>query len=78
MKNKVIYLKSLFKKFKPKTETFPKEILEELKDVAFLSQQELVQLPKWMLKTLNVRIEDAPDVPESGEAVAEESSTTSF
>ena len=55
-----------------------KEILEELKDVAFLSQQELVQLPKWMLKTLNVRIEDAPDVPESGEAVAEESSTTSF
>ena len=55
-----------------------KEILEELKDVAFLSQQELVQLPKWMLKTLNVRIEDAPDVPESGEAVAEESSTTRF
>ena len=53
-------------------------LLEELKDVAFLSQQELVQLPKWMLKTLNVRIEDAPDVPESGEAVAEESSTTSF
>ena len=43
-----------------------KEILTELKDVAFLSQQELIQLPKWMLKTLNVRIEDAPDIPESG------------
>ena len=29
-KNKVIYLKSLIKDFKPRTETFPKEILEEL------------------------------------------------
>jgi len=55
-----------------------KEILEELQDVPFLSQQELIQLPKWMLKTLNVRIEDAPDIPESVEAVAEESSTSSF
>ena len=31
MENKVIYLKSLFKNFKPKPETFTKEILEELK-----------------------------------------------
>ena len=31
MENKVIYLKSLFKNFKPKSQTFPKEILEELK-----------------------------------------------
>ena len=30
MKNKVIYLKSLIKDFKPKTETFPKEIIDEL------------------------------------------------
>ena len=30
MEHKVIYLKSLFKKFKPKAETFPKDILEEL------------------------------------------------
>ena len=28
--NKVIYLKSLVKNFKPKTETFPKEIILEL------------------------------------------------
>ena len=28
--NKVIYLKSLVKNFKPKTETFPKEIVLEL------------------------------------------------
>ena len=27
MKNKVIYLKSLVKNFKPKTETFPKDIV---------------------------------------------------
>lgn len=30
MNNKVIYLKSLIKDFKPKTETFPKEIIDEL------------------------------------------------
>ena len=30
MEHKVIYLKSLFKKFKPNPETFPKEILEQL------------------------------------------------
>ena len=28
--NKVIYLKSLVKNFKPKTETFPKDIIQEL------------------------------------------------
>ena len=28
--NKVIYLKSLVKNYKPKTETFPKDILREL------------------------------------------------
>ena len=31
MENKVIYLKSLFKNFKPKPEKFTKDILEELK-----------------------------------------------
>ena len=30
MKNKVIYLKSLIKDYKPKTETFPKDIIHEL------------------------------------------------
>ena len=29
-KNKVIYLKSLIKDFKPRTETFPKDIIKEL------------------------------------------------
>ena len=29
-KNNVIYVKSLIKDYKPRTETFPKEILEEL------------------------------------------------
>ena len=33
-----------------------KDVLSELKDVPFLSQNELIQLPKWMLKTLNVNI----------------------
>jgi len=33
-----------------------KDVLSELKDVPFLSQNELIQLPKWMLNTLNVTI----------------------
>ena len=33
MENKVIYLKSQFKNFKPKPEKFTKEILEELKSL---------------------------------------------
>ena len=33
MTNKIIYLKSLVKNFKPKTESLPKEILKELKDL---------------------------------------------
>ena len=31
--NKVIYLKSLVKNFKPKAESLPKDILKELKDL---------------------------------------------
>ena len=31
--NKVIYLKSLVKNFKPKAETFPKDLIKELKDL---------------------------------------------
>ena len=34
-----------------------KDVLGELKDVPFLSQSELVQLPKWMLRTLNVNVD---------------------
>lgn len=33
MNNKVIYLKSLFSKFKPTTETFPKDLVRELKEL---------------------------------------------
>ena len=31
--NKVIYLKSLVKNFKPHAETFPKDLIKELKDL---------------------------------------------
>ena len=31
--NKVIYLKSLVKNFKPKTETFPKDLIKELQNL---------------------------------------------
>ena len=35
-----------------------RDVLGDLKSVPFLTQQELLQLPKWMLKTLNVRLDD--------------------
>ena len=41
-KNKVIYLKSLIKDFKPKTETFPKEIIDELEKLGI----DLIQTKK--------------------------------
>ena len=46
MENKVIYLKSLFKNFKPKPEKFTKEILEELKrlDIDFLTTPKPVNI----------------------------------
>lgn len=46
-----------------------KDVLGELKDVPFLTQAELMQLPKWMLKILNVRIdvveEETASLPDS-------------
>ena len=42
MNNKVIYLKSLIKDFKPKTETFPKEIIDELEKLGI----DLIQTKK--------------------------------
>ena len=42
MKNKVIYLKSLIKNYKPKTETFPKDILIELEKMGI----DLIQTKK--------------------------------
>ena len=46
MENKVIYLKSLFKNFKPKPEKFTKEILEELKrlDIDLISGEKPVDI----------------------------------
>ena len=41
-KNKVIYLKSLIKNYKPKTETFPKDIILELEKMGI----DLVQKKK--------------------------------
>ena len=56
--------KPLLKKEKILNEVV-RDVLTELKDVPFLTQSEMVQLPKWMLKTLNVRIADTSDMPES-------------
>ena len=42
MNNKVIYLKSLIKDFKPKTETFPKDIVLELEKMGI----DLIQTKK--------------------------------
>ena len=42
MKNKVIYLKSLVKNFKPKAETFPKDIVSELEKLGI----DLIQTKK--------------------------------
>ena len=47
---KVIYLKSIIKNFKPKTKSFPKEIIKELKDLG-------IDLMKPKVKTSG--IEDA-------------------
>ena len=48
--NRVIYLKSIIKNFKPKTKSFPKEIIKELKDLG-------IDLMKPKVKTSG--IEDA-------------------
>ena len=56
--------KPLLKKEKILNEVV-RDVLTELRDVPFLTQSEMVQLPKWMLKTLNVRIDDASSMPES-------------
>ena len=61
-----------------------KDVLSELKNVPFLTQQELLQLPKWMLKTLNVRLDDADsvngtgDVSESVEKTVADSAKSKF
>ena len=57
-----------------------KDVLSELKDVPFLTQQELLQLPKWMLKTLNVQLDSTSSTNGTGEiaeSVVEEAVTDS-
>lgn len=58
-----------------------RDVLTELKNVPFLSQSELVQLPKWMLKTLNVRLEDPVEevssLPDSALVQEDDAKTTS-
>ena len=44
-----------------------RDVLGELKNVPFLTQQELLQLPKWMLKTLNVRLDDTDSMNGTGD-----------
>ena len=44
-----------------------RDVLGELKNVPFLTQQELIQLPKWMLKLLNVRLDDTNNVDGTGD-----------
>jgi hypothetical protein len=44
--NKVIYLKSLVKNFKPKTQSLPKEIIKELKDLGIDLIKPKVKLSK--------------------------------
>ena len=69
--------KPLLKKEKILNEVV-RDVLTELKDVPFLTQTEMVQLPKWMLKVLNVRIDtDSPPPSESLLSEEEETDTPS-
>jgi hypothetical protein len=52
-----------------------RDVLTELKDIPFLTQTEMVQLPKWMLKILNVRIDTDSTPPESLLSEEEETDT---
>ena len=52
-----------------------RDVLTELKDIPFLTQSEMVQLPKWMLKVLNVRIDTDATPPESLLSEEEETDT---
>jgi len=66
--------KPLLKKEKILNEVV-RDVLTELKDIPFLTQSEMVQLPKWMLKVLNVRIDTDSTPPESLLSEEEETDT---
>ena len=66
--------KPLLKKEKILNEVV-RDVLTELKDIPFLTQAEMVQLPKWMLKILNVRIDTDSTPPESLLSEEEETDT---
>ena len=50
-----------------------RDVLTELRDIPFLTQTEMMQLPKWMLKVLNVRIDGS--TPPSEALLSEEEET---
>jgi len=52
-----------------------RDVLTELRDIPFLTQTEMMQLPKWMLKVLNVRIDTDSTPPESLLSEEEETDT---
>jgi len=52
-----------------------RDVLTELRDIPFLTQTEMVQLPKWMLKVLNVRIDTDSTPSESLLSKEEETDT---
>ena len=56
MNNKVIYLKSLFSKFKPTTETFPKDLVRELKELDI----DLFTAPKPVDSKITIASEQTP------------------
>ena len=66
--------KPLLKKEKILNEVV-RDVLTELRDIPFLTQTEMVQLPKWMLKVLNVRIDTDSTPPESLLSEEEETDT---
>ena len=66
--------KPLLKKEKILNEVV-RDVLTELRDIPFLTQTEMVQLPKWMLKVLNVRIDTDSTPSESLLSKEEETDT---
>ena len=56
MINKVIYLKSLFSKFKPTTETFPKDLVRELKELDIEAKTFPKRVGIWITKSKGISL----------------------
>ena len=52
MNNKIIYLKSLIKNYKPKTETFPKDIILELEKQILKMEESIIDLEKNIIQEI--------------------------